>query len=148
MQVSQILSLDCTHNAISSTSKKRILEQISEIASPKLNISKQDIFESLLAREKMGSTGIGEGIAIPHGRIHSDARATAVLLTLESAIDFDSLDSKPVDIVFALLVPEDQCKQHLETLSEVSKKLGDSKIRAQIRRSQNDEQLFSALLDA
>jgi len=146
MQLSQILSLDCTQTAVPCSSKKRLLEIISSIASPKLDIDSQSIFESLLAREKMGSTGIGAGIAIPHGRIHSDARATAILLTTESPIDFDSLDNKPVDIVFALLVPEDQCQQHLATLSEVSKKLASSVTCELIRQAKSDEELFNALM--
>lgn len=146
MQLSQILSLDCTQSAVPCSSKKRLLETISNIASPKLNIDSQIIFESLLAREKMGSTGIGAGIAIPHGRIDSQSKATAILLTTQSAIDFDALDNQPIDIVFALLVPEDQCKQHIETLSEVSKRLAKPEVCKAMRKAESNEALYQALM--
>lgn len=145
MQLVNILSQDCTRSAVQCSSKKRILELISEIAAPKLEINAQIIFESLLAREKMGSTGIGQGIAIPHGKISSQAKALGVLLTSEAPIEFDAIDKKPVDLFFALLVPEDQCQQHIATLSQVASRLDNKQICKELRQAKSDEILFSLM---
>ncbi len=146
MQLNKVLSLNCTQRAVQCSSKKRALEIISELAASQLNLSAQSIFESLLNREKMGSTGIGQGIAIPHGRIASEHQATAVFLRCEPAITFDSIDKQPVDLVFALLVPEDQCQQHLNTLSQVAEKLNDKQICKQLRGAQSDDELYNIMV--
>ena len=128
MQLEHILSRDCTKSAVPCTSKKRALEIISELAAERLGASRQVLFESLLAREKMGSTGIGAGIAIPHGRSDDAFAPTAVLMTFSEPIPFDSIDNQPVDLLFALLVPESDCKQHLKTLSLMASSLGDKAV--------------------
>jgi PTS system nitrogen regulatory IIA component len=96
----------------------------------------QVVFEAILTREKMGSTGIGNGIAIPHGKLEEDTlRAVGVFVQLETPIAFDAIDNQPVDLLFALLVPADQTKTHLHTLSLVAKRLADKTIcRACARR--------------
>jgi PTS system nitrogen regulatory IIA component len=142
MQLSTILSLDCTKSAVQCTSKKRALELISEIAAPHLGQNPQELFESLLNREKMGSTGIGNGIAIPHGRIFNCDNAVAVLLQCQEPIEFDSIDNRPVDVLFALLVPDEQCKLHLKTLSSVAEKLNDKHVLRQLRHAENDQELY------
>ena len=106
MLIQDFLSRDCTKSAVPCSSKKRAIELISELAAQRLGLDEQELFERLLAREKMGSTGIGGAIAIPHGRIPDGHPLTAVFLTLEQAIAFDAIDNQPVDILFALLVPE------------------------------------------
>ena len=99
MTLQDILTLDCTQCAVPANSKKRILEKICLLAAEKMgNCSASDLLESILNREKMGSTGIGNGIAIPHGRLSNTDKAMAVLLTTEKAIDFDAIDNKSVDI--------------------------------------------------
>ncbi|CED72357.1 PTS IIA-like nitrogen regulatory protein PtsN [Aliivibrio wodanis] len=142
MQLSTILSLDCTKSAVQCSSKKRALELISEIAAPQIGQNPKELFESLLNREKMGSTGIGNGIAIPHGRIFDSENAVAVLLQCQEPIEFDSIDNRPVDILFALLVPDEQCKLHLKTLSSVAEKLNDKQILRQLRHAENDQDLY------
>lgn len=117
MQLSEVLSLDCTKSAVQCSSKKRALEIISEIAALHTGQNATELFECMLSREKMGSTGIGNGIAIPHARMSDSENAVAVLLQCEEPIEFDSIDNRPVDLLFALLVPEDQCKEHLKTLA-------------------------------
>ena len=100
------------------TSKKKILEQIAHLASEKLpHLSSADVLESLMNREKLGSTGIGEGIALPHSRLPHCEDTLGALFLLDEPIDFDSIDRKPVDLVFVLLVPEEATEQHLQTLS-------------------------------
>ncbi|MGY5452059.1 PTS IIA-like nitrogen regulatory protein PtsN [Agarivorans sp. MS3-6] len=146
MQINKVLNLDCTLSTVQCSSKKRALELISELVAKQLDTSAQTIFESLLNREKMGSTGIGQGIAIPHGRIDNQHQATAVFLRCDPAISFDAIDNKPVDLVFALLVPEDQCKQHLNTLSQVAEKLNDKLVCKQLRNAQSDDELYDIMV--
>nr|WP_086938312.1 PTS IIA-like nitrogen regulatory protein PtsN [Thaumasiovibrio occultus] len=145
MQLSSILSLDCTKSAVQCSSKKRALEIISEVAAPHLNLNPQLLFDSLLCREKMGSTGIGNGIAIPHGRLNNSDRTVAVLLQCEEPIQFDAIDNQPVDILFALLVPEEECQVHLKTLSAIAAKLSDKQTCRSLRNATSDEELYAIL---
>lgn len=105
-------------------------------------------FEAILTREKMGSTGIGNGIAIPHGKLEEDTlRAVGVFVQLETPIAFDAIDNQPVDLLFALLVPADQTKTHLHTLSLVAKRLADKTICRRLRAAQSDEELYQIITD-
>ncbi len=147
LELSQVLSRDCTVNNVICQSKKRALEIISELAAAQLNLPQQEIFETILNREKMGSTGIGGGIAIPHGKLSDDTpRTLGVFIKLEQPIAFDALDKQPVDLLFALLVPESQCKIHLHTLSLVARRLDDKKICRQLRAAGSSEELYALLL--
>ena len=105
--INQILmpeSIVCNYPA---KSKKNILDKISKIAAEKItNSSEKDLLISLMSREKLSSTGIGKGIAIPHGRLDNTNQVVAVLITTETAIEFDAIDDKPVDIFFAILFPQ------------------------------------------
>ncbi len=145
MQLSTVLSLDCTKSAVPCSSKKRALEIISEVAASHLDLSPQQLFDCMLSREKMGSTGIGNGIAIPHGRINSSQQAVGVLIQCESPVQFDAIDNQPVDLLFALLVPDQQCKEHLKTLSAIAAKLSDKKTCKQLRTAQSDAELYDIL---
>ncbi|WP_413111149.1 PTS IIA-like nitrogen regulatory protein PtsN [Thaumasiovibrio sp. DFM-14] len=145
MQLSSVLSLDCTKSAVPCSSKKRALEIISEVAASHLDLSPQQLFECMLSREKVGSTGIGNGIAIPHGRITSSDQAIGVLIQCEEPIQFDAIDNKPVDLLFALLVPDEQCKEHLKTLSAIAAKLSNKQICKQLRTAQSDSELYQIL---
>jgi len=143
MQLSELLSPDCTKCAVEGASKKRLLETISQIVAPKLSgITRHDIFESLLNRERLGSTGIGLGIAIPHGRLPNSNHPVAVLLTLDEPIEFDSIDNQPVDIVFALLVPESEHENHLQTLAKVARKMNDKDCTRALRQADSDKALY------
>ncbi|WP_261816063.1 PTS IIA-like nitrogen regulatory protein PtsN [Vibrio gallicus] len=146
MQINEVLSLDCTKSAVQCSSKKRALELISKIVSEHTGQDSTELFECMLGREKLGSTGIGNGIAIPHARMTNSDKAVAVLLQCEEAIEFDSVDNRPVDLLFALLVPENQCKEHLKTLSSMAKCLNDKKITKRLRHAQSDEELFEIML--
>ncbi len=146
MQISEVLSLDCTKSAVHCTSKKRALEIISEIAAQQSGQSSTELFECMLGREKMGSTGIGNGIAIPHARMQDSDKAIAVLVQCEEAIEFDAIDNRPVDLLFALLVPDSQCKEHLSTLASMAEKLNDKAVTKQLRRAQSDEELYQIMV--
>lgn len=143
MQLSELLSPDCTKCAVEGASKKRLLETISQIVAPKLSgITRHDIFESLLNRERLGSTGIGLGIAIPHGRLPNANHPVAVLLTLDTPIEFDSIDNQPVDIIFALLVPESEHENHLQTLATVARRMNDKDCTRALRHANSDTALY------
>jgi PTS system nitrogen regulatory IIA component len=147
MLISEILSADCTKSAVPCSSKKRVLEMISELAAPRLGLDEQKIFDSLLAREKMGTTGIGGAIAIPHGRIPDGYPVTGVLLTLAEPIPFDSIDNQPVDLLFAMLVPESECKMHLKTLALIAEKFNDKNFCRQLRLTESDDALYQQIIN-
>ena len=146
MTLQDILSPDCTFCAIPGASKKRILDKICTIAASKIaEHSPYELLESLTAREKLGSTGIGNGIAIPHGRLSHAKEVVAVVVTTETPIHFDAIDNKPVDIFIALFVPEDACKEHLTTLQSIAKLFSDKQTAKQVRKCQSNENLFSII---
>lgn len=145
MKISSLLKQDAVFSKTACTSKKGALEKISHIAAEKLDLDAQELFDNLIAREKIGSTGVGSGIAIPHVKISSELPATAVFIQCEDAIDFDAYDGNKVDILFAIFVPEDLCKEYLGALSEISQKLLDKQFLRQLRQAQNNEELFTLL---
>lgn len=146
MTLQDILTLDCTYCSVSGTSKKRILDKICTIAATKIpGHSAFELLESLVAREKMGSTGIGNGIAIPHGRLPNTEKVFAVVLTTQEPIDFDAVDNRPVDIFIALFVPEDSCQDHLSTLQSIAKLFSDKQIAKQVRKCTSSKQLFKLI---
>ncbi len=148
MNIQALVSLDRTECAVQCNSKKRILEIISDIAAEtNAEIQKEDALNALLSREKMGSTGIGNGIALPHGRLANLSNVTAVVVTTTPAIAFDAIDDKPVDIFFAILVPENQTEGHLQTLATIAGKLSQKSIVKTIRNAESKEQVIAALCD-
>lgn len=149
MTLQDILTLDCTQCAVPVHSKKRLLEQICQLAANELRDSDPtELLDSLLDREKMGSTGIGNGIAIPHGRLINTDKAVAVFLTTEQAIDFDAIDNKPVDIFICLFVPENSTQEHLGTLQSIAKLFSDRKTAKQVRKCTNQQEMFNLIQQA
>jgi PTS system nitrogen regulatory IIA component len=145
MKISELLDKESVFSQMTCTSKKCALEKISHIAAKKLDMDPQQLFNALIAREKIGSTGVGHGIAIPHVKIDSSHSATAIFMQCSSGIDYDSYDGNKVDILFAIFVPEDRCQQYLAALSEISKKLLDKRYIRQIRSAENNESLYKLL---
>ncbi|MDT0595997.1 PTS IIA-like nitrogen regulatory protein PtsN [Glaciecola petra] len=146
MIINDIISLDRTQCSVECNSKKRIFEIISQIAvkqSPELD--QLEVLSSLISREKMGSTGIGNGIALPHGRIKGLANMIAVIVTSNHPIEFDAIDGHPVDIFFAILVPDEQTDQHLQALSGIARKLSNKDIVKAIRKAETKNQIVAAL---
>ncbi|MDN4502013.1 PTS IIA-like nitrogen regulatory protein PtsN [Alteromonadaceae bacterium BrNp21-10] len=147
MEIKNILTPGCTLCAAPDTSKKRILETISQIAHhSQPQLAEDIILESLMSREKLGSTGIGNGIALPHGRLANLNEVVAVLICCEKPLDFDAIDSKPVDIFFAILVPEDQAQGHLQTLATIASKLSDKDVLKRMRQSTTNNDLYEAII--
>ena len=147
MDIKDILTPASTKNAVRGTSKKRILETLSVLAAEvTTDIDSEEALKSLICRERMGSTGIGHGIALPHGRIAGLSKPVAVAITCKPAIEFDALDNQPVDIFFALLVPDNETKTHLQVLSTVASKLNDRDIVRKLRKAETDQALYEALV--
>jgi len=146
MKLSDILSLDCVLCHTPSNNKKRLLEKICQLAITKvIDIDEDELLDSLLDREKMGSTGIGNGIAIPHGRIPNSNKAVAVIITTEQAIDFDAIDNRHVDVFISLFVPKDSCQTHLDTLQNIAKLFSDKKIVKQVRKCRAQQDLYTII---
>jgi nitrogen PTS system EIIA component len=143
MRVRELLAPERTHFNIEGVSKKRLLDQAARLAAEACpELSEQQVFEALVARERLGSTGIGEGIAIPHCRMASCNAPIGLLLQLSQPIDFESIDNKPVDLVFVLLVPEHNPEQHLKTLSHLAALFNEDRYRQQLRSASSSEELF------
>jgi len=126
--MSQIAQLLPTENIVldfDASSKKRVFEKVGLIFENNQGIARSTVFESLFAREKLGSTGLGQGIAIPHGRIKGLKEARGAFLRLAAPVPFDSPDGKPVSLLFVLLVPEQATEQHLQILSELAERFSD-----------------------
>ena len=127
-------------------SKKRVFERAAEAMGGSLNLSSETIYRALLAREKLGSTAIGEGIAIPHCRINDCAVPAGCLVTLQEPIDFGSADGQDVDIIFILLVPEEATEVHLKLLAALARSFSHAEVRDRVRQTQDPEALKQLLL--
>jgi PTS system nitrogen regulatory IIA component len=125
-RVSKLLPLANITVGLDASSKKRVFEQAGLLFENNQGIARVKVFDSLFARERLGSTGLGEGIAIPHGRIKGLKEAVAALVRLDEPVAFDAPDGKPVNLLLFLLVPEQATQQHLEILSEVAEMLSQA----------------------
>lgn len=123
-------------------SKKRAFEQIGELLEGGAKLARNTVFESLFAREKLGSTGLGEGIAIPHGRIKGLHEAVGALIKLKTPIPFDAPDGKPVGLLFVLLVPEQATDMHLQILGELAQMFSDKALRDRMSASEDAAELY------
>ncbi|MCK5880303.1 MAG: PTS sugar transporter subunit IIA [Sinobacterium sp.] len=141
--ITQYFESELTFSHVEANSKKRALEKAAEKISRHITaIDSEQLFELLIARERLGSTGIGKGIAIPHCRHEDIDKISCCLLTLNEAVDFDAIDDNPVDILFILVVPEKACNQHLETLANLAKLMDNAEYRNQIRQAITNQELF------
>lgn len=148
MQLSDFLSPERILCNSEASSKKRALELLSELlAADQENASATDIFESLISRERLGGTGIGYGVAIPHGRLKNCDHATAAFVQLKHAIDFDAIDKQPVDLLFALVVPEESNENHLKLLAMLAGMFNDDEFRQRARQCQSGQDLHQLLTD-
>ena len=148
MQLSQLLCRECSARTLRASSKKRALELVSELIAEHVpELSQGAIFDSLLGRERLGSTGMGHGVAIPHGRIKGIERTIAAFIRLEEAVDFDAIDRRPVDLLFFLLVPEHYTDEHLQILSLLAQMLSDAEFCDRLRAAEDDASLYRLITD-
>ena len=127
--IAKLLPVSNVVSDLAASSKKRLFEQVGLLFENHHGISKGVIFESLFARERLGSTGLGQGVAIPHGCIKGLKEALGAFVRLAQPVPFDAPDGKPVNLVFALLVPEQATEKHLEILSELAQMFSDRRLR-------------------
>lgn len=127
--------------------KKQLLLELSQALAARVGIDYRQIFETLLKREKLGSTGIGQGIAIPHGKVATLSRVHGLFARLGTAVDFESVDGQPVDLVFVLLAPEHAGADHLKALAKISRLLRDPVVVAKLRGTEDAEGLYAILTE-
>lgn len=144
-RICELLSPDNVLLGLEATSKKRVFEQAGLLFEEHQGIARSKVFDSLFARERLGSTGLGECIAIPHGRIKGLKNAVAAVVRLQEGVAFDAPDGKPVQVLIFLLVPEQATQQHLEILSEVAEMLSDKGLREALFDSPTPADLHQAL---
>lgn len=147
MNISDIISPDRVICDLDVSSKKRVLEQLSDMLASNSSASliSQDVVDSLLARERLGSTGIGYGVAIPHGRVKNTDHAIAAFAQLHEGVDFDATDNQAVDLLFALLVPEESTEEHLQLLAQLAEMFSDEEFRAQLRATKDSQAIYNLL---
>ncbi len=145
MEIVDLLSPDAVIATLKAQSKKQVLQELSEHASRLTGLPERRIFETLVERERLGSTGMGQGIAIPHGRIAGLSRITGFFARLETPIAYDAVDNQPVDLVFMLLAPDGAGADHLKALARVSRLLRNQTMCEKLRAAANPEVLYSLL---
>ena len=127
------------------TSKKRLLQDISEQAASLYKLDSEMVFNALIEREKLGSTGVGKGVAIPHARFESFDRVYGLFTRLEKPLEFESMDSQPVDLIFTILAPQREGADHLKALAVVSRTLRSENTCSNLRSNSDDAALYSLL---
>ena len=134
MDIADLIDPQRIRCGVEGSSKKRSLEDLARLlATVAPDLTAEEIFESLIGRERLGSTGLGHGVALPHGRLAGLRRPVAAVMTLDRGIDFDAADRQPVDLLFALLVPADAAQEHLEILARLARMFDDPHFREQLR---------------
>jgi nitrogen PTS system EIIA component len=145
MILHDLLTPDAVIAPLKANGKKQALQEIAQRAALITGLAERDIFETLLQRERLGSTGIGDGIAIPHGRPASLERLRGMFVRLEKPIDFEALDGQPVDIMFVLLAPEGAGADHLKALARVARVLRDRSTLERVRRAHDASAIYAIL---
>lgn len=145
--LAKLLSLENIVLDLEASSKKRVFEQAGVLFENNQGIARSTVFDSLFARERLGSTGLGQGVAIPHGRIKGLKEATGAFLRLSAPVPFDSPDGKPVSLLFVLLVPELATEQHLQILSELAQRFSDRSCREALAGAQDPQAVKQLFVD-
>ncbi|ESQ75843.1 PTS IIA-like nitrogen regulatory protein PtsN [Asticcacaulis sp. AC402] len=145
MYLNSLLDRRAILGAVSVNSKRQALQMIADLASRLLNQDSCVVQHALLEREKQGSTGVGMGVAVPHAALPGLDRMHGIFIRLESPVAYDAIDDAPVDLIFALLAPEDAGTEHLRALAKVSRLLRQKDLREQLRRIENADAIYALL---
>ena len=148
MNFSKLLTPEAVKVLSSTTSKKRLLLDLAELAETSYGLDAQIVVEALLAREALGPTGVGHGVALPHARIEGLEKVVGLFVLLEKPVDFGSVDRQPVDIAFALFAPTNAGVEHLKALALVSRTLRDTNFCSKLRANHSASTLFTILTEA
>jgi PTS system nitrogen regulatory IIA component len=147
IQLDQVLSAERVYTGAFGVSKKRVLQSLAERLAASLDgVGEVDLFDQLIARERLGSTGLGQGIAVPHCRLAQIERPIAALAKLDEAVDFESPDRKPVDLLFVLVVPEAATDDHLNLLAAVVERFNDSALVKSLRQASDSQTLYQQFI--
>ena len=145
MEISDLVGPEAVFPSLKASSKKRLLQELARLAAEITGHPERSIFDILLEREKLGTTGVGQGVAIPHGKVVDLDRLYGLFVRLEKPINFDSVDDRPVDLVFLLLVPEGAGADHLKALARISRLLRDKVMCERLRGSDSADALYALL---
>jgi PTS system nitrogen regulatory IIA component len=148
MEISELLTPDCVISNLRVSSKKQALQELAKRAADISGMHERAIFDVLVERERLGTTGVGNGIAIPHGKLPNLERLYGLFARLEKPIDFDSIDEQPVDLIFLLLAPESAGADHLKALARVSRLLRDKNGVKKLRGTDSAEALYAVLTES
>lgn len=147
MELTELISPDAVFSDLKSRSKKQTLQELADAASHIVGLPSRDLFDVLLQRERLGSTGIGQGVAIPHGKLQGLERIYGFFAHLKTPIDFDAVDDEPVDTIFLLLAPEGAGADHLKALARISRLLRDTSTLQKLRNAHDAAALYAILTE-
>lgn len=145
MEIRDLLQPEAVISNLRAANKKQLLQELARHASRITGVNDRRIFETLLERERLGSTGVGSGIAIPHGKLSDFKRLYGIFARVERPVDFDAIDEQPVDLIFLLLAPEGAGADHLKALARVSRLLRDSSMCEKLRGAESADGLYMVL---
>lgn len=147
MQIADLLSPEGVLPSLKVKDKKQLLQQLADKSSQLTQVTNRRIVETLTERERLGTTGVGQGIAIPHGRLGDIKKIVGVFAKLKSPIEYDAVDNQPVDLVFMLLAPEGSGADHLKALARVSRLLRNQVACEKLRKASSSEALYAILTE-
>ena len=147
MEISDLITPDSIFSKLPATSKKQALQELAKRASDIAELNERVIFDALIERERLGTTGVGNGIAIPHGKLAGLDRLHGLFARLDKPIEFESIDEQPVDLIFLLLAPECAGADHLKALARVSRLLRDRSTCEKLRGSEDPDALYALLIE-
>jgi PTS system nitrogen regulatory IIA component len=145
MDLVDLLKPEAVMPSLNVQSKKQALHEVCAAAARQTGLGEREIFETILQRERLGSTGVGQGVAIPHGKLGALNALVGVFARLDHPVAFDSLDDQPVDLVFALLAPEGAGADHLKALARIARVLRDPKVAQRLRVAADASELYAVL---
>ena len=148
MNIEDILEPGSVIANLHATSKKQVLQELSKVSADLLGVDPRRVFDVLVERERLGSTGVGAGLAIPHSKLPGLDRMQGVFARLEKPVDFDSIDDQPVDLVFLLLAPEGAGADHLKALARVSRIMRDCAFCDKLRGSDSPDAIYALLIES
>lgn len=148
MEIADLITPAAVIPNLRATSKKQALQDLAKRAAELAGLHERQVFDVLLERERLGTTGVGNGIAIPHGKLPAIERMQGLFARLERPINFESIDEQPVDLIFLLLAPEAAGADHLKALARVSRLLRDKSVCEKLRGTDNAEALFALLTES
>lgn len=148
MNLGEFIDFSSIRTKLSAATKRQLLQQLGQVAAQKLGLDPGEVVDSILAREKLGSTGFGGGVAIPHGKVDGLDRVFGMVARLDEPVDFDAIDKMPVDLVFLLLSPPDAGADHLRALAAVSRLVRHASAIEKIRGARDRDALAAVLMDA